>query len=102
MFKELCNNLNSAEDLNAFAEELAVASLAGGEPQKNTLGSARPQDLVLQQLLRQRRNATDPELRKGLSLAIFGWRKKARTLASAAGIAAMLKGTPKRGFGKRR
>ena len=83
MFKELCNNLNSVGDLNAFAEELAVASLAGGEPQRSQLGSAKPQDLVLQQLLRQRRNASDPELRRRLSLAIFGWGKKARILASA-------------------
>ena len=94
MFKELCKNLNSAEDLSSFAEELAVASLASGEPQRELPGSARPQDLVLQQLLRQRRNATDPELRKRLSVAIFEWRKKARTLAAAARIVDMLKGTP--------
>ena len=87
--------------MNAFAEELAAASLASGEPQNSSLGSAKPQDLVLQQLLRQRRNATNQEPRKRLSLAISEWRKKARTLASAARIVGMLKGTPKRGFGKR-
>ena len=101
LFKELCKNLNSVEDLNAFAEELAVASLASGEPQRYMLGSARPQDVVLQQLLHQRRNATDPDFRRRLSLAVFEWRKKARILASAARITDMLKGTPKRGFGKR-
>ena len=101
MFKELCKNFNRAEDLSSFAEELAVASLASGGPQRNSPGSARPQDLVLQQLLHMRRNATEPELRKRLSLAVFEWRKKARTLAAAARIVDMLKGTPKRGFGKR-
>ena len=93
MFKELCKNLNSAEDLNAFAEELAVAFLARGEPQRNSPGSARPQDFILQQLLHQRGNATDQERRKRLSLAISEWRRKARTLASAARIVDMLKGT---------